>query len=160
MTEVVLNGPSHDNPFVDVELTATLTLGETESTVGGFYDRDGRWVFRYLPDATGICRFTTSSTTRSLNGVSGEFPVADAPDGAHGTGPRRRPPFAHADGTHHTPLGTTIVVRIERPRVGAAVSFMLPARCTVRLCTPRPLPWPALCTRSASVLPLSYERAV
>ncbi|MEV4580429.1 DUF5060 domain-containing protein [Nonomuraea jabiensis] len=115
MTEVVLDGPSHGNPFVDVELTATFTLGETESTVGGFYDGDGRWVLRYLPDSTGPCRFTTSSAAHSLNGVSGEFPVAEAADGAHGPVRVDGFHFAHADGTRHTPLGTTAYAWLHQP---------------------------------------------
>ena len=53
--EVKLSGPSHGNPFVDVELTADFT-SPTAGTrrVGGFYDGDGVYRVRFMPPASGV----------------------------------------------------------------------------------------------------------
>lgn len=104
--EIVLGGPSHGNPFVDVELTAVFSLGDVEVHAGGFYDGDGRYVLRFLPSEAGAWRFRTSSTARSLDGVDGTVEVAaGAARGAvrvtagHG--------FAYDDGSPYVPFGTT-----------------------------------------------------
>ena len=64
--ELSIDGPAHGNPFVDVELTATFTLGNTAVQVGGFYDGDGRYRVRFMPESDGDWTYTTSSTARSI----------------------------------------------------------------------------------------------
>jgi hypothetical protein len=104
--EVTAYGPSHGNPFVDVEFGAEFRSGDQTAAVGGFYDGDGRYVIRFLPPTAGSWEFTTRSTARSLDGVKGQFEVAEneckgpvgVVDDYH---------FAHADGTPFIPLGTT-----------------------------------------------------
>lgn len=105
--EVVLDGPSHGNPFVDVELAATITGPSGKVEVTGFYDGDGRHVFRFLPDVPGEWRFVTRSNAASLDGVRGSVAVADAPAGAHGPVRAVGLGFRHADGTRHVSVGTT-----------------------------------------------------
>lgn len=106
--EVRLTGPSHGNPFVDVELDAVFTRPDgTTVRVGGFYDGDGAYVVRALADAEGTWRFETRSTARSLDGVTGAVDVGPAPVGAHGPVRVDGFHFRHADGTRHRPLGTT-----------------------------------------------------
>jgi hypothetical protein len=51
--EVVMHGPSHGNPFVDVDLSAVFRRGDDEITVGGFYDGSGIYRLRFLPPAPG-----------------------------------------------------------------------------------------------------------
>lgn len=109
--EVRVSGPSHGNPFVDVELDALFTRPDgTTVRVGGFYDGDGRYVVRALADAAGTWRFETRSTARSLDGVSGTVEVAPAPVDAHGPVRVDGFHFRHADGTRHRPVGTTAYV--------------------------------------------------
>ncbi|KQP56014.1 alpha-L-rhamnosidase [Agreia sp. Leaf283] len=104
-SELVLHGPSHGNPFVDVELNATFILGQTEISAGGFYDEDGTYRVRFLAPAVGTWTFATSSNARSLDGITGELQVVDSD--------RRGPVrvvdghFAYANGTPHVPVGTT-----------------------------------------------------
>ncbi|ABW09869.1 hypothetical protein Franean1_0403 [Parafrankia sp. EAN1pec] len=105
--ELELAGPSHGNPFTDVELTARFSRDGVEIVSGGFYDGDGRWLIRLLPAETGRWRFVTSSNARSLDGVTGQFDVTPAAEGAHGPVRADGFHFAHADGTRHLPLGTT-----------------------------------------------------
>jgi hypothetical protein len=112
--EIVIPGPSHGNPFVDVELTARFVRPDGESTVvGGFYDGDGLYRVRLLPSVVGRWTFVTSSTALSLDGIDGVFEIgeSDAPgpvrvDGFH---------FRHADGTRHTPHGTTAYAWTHQP---------------------------------------------
>jgi hypothetical protein len=117
--DVTFTGPSHGNPFTDVELTARFTRdsadGEQPISVGGFYDGDGRWIIRFLPEATGRWRFTTASNARSLNGITGSFEVTEASPGDRGPVRADGFHFAHADGTRHLPLGTTAYAWIHQP---------------------------------------------
>lgn len=105
--EVRLDGPSHGNPFVDVELGATFVCGQRELTIGGFYDGDGRYIVRLLAEEEGEWTFTTTSTARSLDGIAGSVTVTPAAPGHHGPVRVDGFHFAHADGTRHRPLGTT-----------------------------------------------------
>ncbi|WP_286307908.1 DUF5605 domain-containing protein [Agromyces mangrovi Wang et al. 2018] len=105
MAELAIAGPSHGNPFVDVDLTAVFTFGERELHVGGFYDGDGRYLIRFLPPVPGAWTFVTASNARSLDGIDGvlEIVPGDAPGAVHADGMH----FAHADGTPFVPAGTT-----------------------------------------------------
>ncbi|WP_244250495.1 DUF5605 domain-containing protein [Rathayibacter festucae] len=106
--EVVVDGPSHGNPFVDVEFSAEFSLGDETVRAGGFYDGDGVYRVRFLPPAAGVWSVTTASTARSLDGLTASVTVEAALPGAHG--PVRVADtfhFAHEDGTRHLPLGTT-----------------------------------------------------
>ncbi|BDZ63932.1 DUF5605 domain-containing protein [Agromyces mangrovi Wang et al. 2018] len=114
--EMRLSGPSHGNPFVDVELDAVFTRPDgTEVRVGGFYDGDGAWVVRALADQPGTWRFRTRSTARSLDGVEGEAQVGPAPEDAHGPVVVDGFHFRHADGTRHRPIGTTAYAWTHQP---------------------------------------------
>ncbi|NKF32079.1 DUF5060 domain-containing protein, partial [Pseudomonas sp. BGM005] len=104
--EIRIDGPSHGNPFVDVELDAVFVRDGVERRVGGFYDGDGSYVVRALADATGDWTFETRSTARSLDGLRGTVTVEPAADGAHGPVRVDGFHFRHADGTRHRPLGT------------------------------------------------------
>jgi hypothetical protein len=108
-TEIVLTGPTHGNPFVDVDLHATFRLGAERITVGGFYDGDGRYVVRFLPPTAGEWSVETSSTARSLDGVRATLRVA-ASDERGPVAVSGQYDFAYADGTRYVPLGTTAYV--------------------------------------------------
>lgn len=114
LVEVVLEGPAHGNPFVDVELRAQFSNGDLEVSVGGFYDGDGRYVLRMLPGGAGEWSFATSSNARSLDGVEGRFRVAasDLPGAVRVVDDFH---FAHADGTPYTPVGTTAYAWTHQP---------------------------------------------
>ncbi|MFK4789000.1 DUF5605 domain-containing protein [Microbacterium sp. ZW T5_56] len=113
--EIRLAGPSHGNPFVDVELDAVFTRGGAEIRVGGFYDGDGTYVIRALADAVGEWSFITRSTARSLDGLTGTVTVGAAAEGAHGPVRVDGFHFRHADGTRHRPLGTTAYAWTHQP---------------------------------------------
>jgi hypothetical protein len=113
--EIRIDGPSHGNPFVDVELSAEFHGPDGSVRVGGFYDGDGRYLIRFLPTTPGWWDFTTTSTARSLDGLTG---IVEVTAEAAGHGPVRvaeRFHFAHDDGTRHVPLGTTAYAWIHQP---------------------------------------------
>ncbi|TDX81290.1 uncharacterized protein DUF4038 [Rathayibacter sp. PhB151] len=106
--EIELRGPAHGNPYVDVALSAIVDGPDGSVRVPGFYDGDGVYRLRWMPEAPGEYAWTTSSSARSLDGVTGSVSVTAAVAGQHG--PVRVADifhFAHADGTRHRPLGTT-----------------------------------------------------
>jgi hypothetical protein len=106
--ELVLSGPSSGNPFTEVDLTATFSLGHRTVTVDGFYDGAGKYKVRFMPDTTGDWTYTTSSNVPELSGKTGRFPCVAALAGAHGpVRVRNTHHFAYADGTPFFPFGTT-----------------------------------------------------
>lgn len=113
--EIRIDGPSHGNPFVDVELEAVFTRAGQDVRVGGFYDGDGVYVIRALADAEGEWRFVTRSTARSLDGLTGSVTVGSPAEGAHGPVRVDGFHFRHADGTRHRPLGTTAYAWTHQP---------------------------------------------
>ena len=98
--EVTLAGPSSGNPFTDVDLTATFALGNRSVCLDGFYDGNGSYKIRFMPDSPGEWSYTTASNAPELSGRTGRFSCTAALAGAHG--PVRvanTHHFAYADGT-------------------------------------------------------------
>ena len=91
MLEIAIAGPSHGNPFTDVELTARFSRGDQHVEVGGFYDGDGRYAVRFLPSEAGTWEYVTKSNARSLDGLSGSIEVG--PVRCSRSCPRRRVPL-------------------------------------------------------------------
>lgn len=109
--ELRLDGPSHGNPFVEVDLRAQVDGPDGSVSVPGFYDGDGVFRLRFMPEVTGTHSFLTSSNARSLDGIAGSFEATAPAADAHG--PVRVADtfhFAHADGTRYRPIGTTAYV--------------------------------------------------
>lgn len=107
--ELTLAGPSHGNPFTDVELRAVFTSpsGGTLS-VPGFYDGDGVYRVRLLVPEAGEWTFTITSNARSLDGVAGAFTAREAVAGAKGVVRVAKTfHFAYENGTPYLPIGTT-----------------------------------------------------
>ena len=61
VTELVIDGPSHGNPFVDVEVAARFTDDRGQDiTVGGFYDGDGVYRVRFCAPQAGSWQYITT----------------------------------------------------------------------------------------------------
>jgi hypothetical protein len=106
--EIVLDGPSAGNPFVEVELSARFSQGERSLTVAGFYDGDGVYRVRFMPPSRGRWRYEIRSNRPGLNGKAGTFTAAKPSRGNHGpVRVRNTYHFAYADGTPYFPVGTT-----------------------------------------------------
>jgi hypothetical protein len=59
--EVELGGPSEGNPFVDVELSAEFSCGSKRVKVPGFYDGEGIYRMRFMPEEQGEWTYSTKS---------------------------------------------------------------------------------------------------
>ncbi len=106
--EIELSGPTDGNPFTEVELGAVFSLGHRTVSVNGFYDGDGRYKIRFMPDAEGQWTYSTSSNAAELSGKIGRFTCTAALAGVHGpVRVRNTFHFAYEDGTPYFPFGTT-----------------------------------------------------
>ena len=119
--ELALPGPTNGNPFTDVQISARfregglIASGSGQSNltveVRGFYDGDGIYRVRFMPEKTGVWGYETISSCPELNGKTGEIMVTQPVVPNHG--PVRVAHtyhFAYADGTPYKELGTTCYV--------------------------------------------------
>ena len=124
MFELSLPGPSGGNPFKDVALVAEFTQEHRTVTAKGFYDGDGVYRVRFMPDTEGLWTFRTVSATAALNGHSGRFVCAPAAEGNHGpVTTSHKFHFEHADGTPFFPFGTTTYAFLFTTDANAANSL-------------------------------------
>ena len=106
--ELTLKGPSEGNPFLDTQLHATFSLDNRSLTVEGFYDGDGAYKVRFMPDTEGQWRYTTTSNAPALTNKSGAFTVTPAAPDSHGPiVVRGGTHFSCHDGTPYFAFGTT-----------------------------------------------------
>ncbi|MFN8446550.1 MAG: DUF5060 domain-containing protein [Caldilineaceae bacterium] len=111
MFELMLEGSSAGNPYLDVELTAQFSQGDRLVNVFGFYDGDGVYRVRFMPDTLGEWHYETQCNRSAVTPASGTFTCVAADPGNHG--PVRVANdvhFAYADGTRYVPVGTTCYV--------------------------------------------------
>ena len=113
--ELALHGPTNGNPFADVQFSARFTQGGTAVEAKGFYDGDGIYRVRFMPETQGEWHYVTESSSPELNGETGEFIVTRPSPENHG--PVRVAHtyhFAYADGTPYRELGTTCYAWIHQ----------------------------------------------
>ncbi len=110
--EVTLSGPDTGNPFTEVELTAEFKHRDTNEgqtfEPQGFYDGDGVYKIRFMPDAVGEWTYITKSNTAELNGKTGQFTCVAPSDGNHGPVRVYKEFYLrYADDTPYHQFGTT-----------------------------------------------------
>ncbi|MEW6157248.1 MAG: DUF5060 domain-containing protein [Verrucomicrobiota bacterium] len=111
--ELALRGPTQGNPFLDVQFGARFFQDELSFHANGFYDGEGVYRVRFMPERQGRWRYLTHSSHPELDGQTGEFMVS-AP-GNHG--PVRVAHtfhFAYADGQPFKQIGTTCYAWIHQ----------------------------------------------
>jgi hypothetical protein len=107
--ELVLKGSDAGNPFINTQLSAEFKHGNKSYRPDGFYDGNGVYKVRFMPDEEGTWIYTTSSNAKELNQKKGEFICTPAAKNAHGpVRVRNQFHFGYADGTPFYPFGTTI----------------------------------------------------
>ncbi len=123
--EVALTGPTAGNPFKDVKLTATFTLEHRTVQVTGFYDGEGAYRIRFMPDAPGRWTYETQSSAHELSGHIGEFTCTPpTTSGNHGpVDTAHQFHFQHADGAPYFPFGTTTYAYLFTAEKNAAASL-------------------------------------
>jgi hypothetical protein len=106
--EISLKGPTTGNPFLEVNLSARFTQGDQTVEVTGFYDGDGNYRIRFMPEKLGEWRYVTKSNRAELNGKSGAFTCGKPSANNHGpVRVRNTYHFAYADGIPYFQVGTT-----------------------------------------------------
>jgi len=107
--EIVCEGISTGNPFMEQSIEGSFTHGDRVTPVKGFYDGEGRYIVRFMPEETGEYSFRVYGSFGE--GGTGTFRVTDNTGLNHG--PVRVANtfhFAYADGTPFYPVGTTCYV--------------------------------------------------
>jgi len=114
--EAALKGPTDGNPFLDVRFTAVFTNGARTVEVDGFYDGDGVYRVRFMPDTQGEWRYETRSNRWPLTNQRGSFQATAPGPGNRGpVGVRHTYHFGYADGTPFRQIGTTSYTWTHRP---------------------------------------------
>lgn len=109
--ELELTGPAGGNPFLDVQLSAQFSHKHRVLEPEGFYDGDGVYRVRFMPDTEGEWHYRTKSNIAELDGISGTFSCTPASPGNHGpVYVENTYHFAYADGSPYRQLGTTCYV--------------------------------------------------
>lgn len=106
--EETLLGPASGNPYLDHWLTAIFRNEHREIKLDGFYDGEGCYKIRFMPDEVGIWTFVTDSDVPDLRGRTGSFRCEVPGPGNHGpVCVQDTYHFSYADGTPYFPFGTT-----------------------------------------------------
>ena len=101
--ELRFSGEILKSNWADVDLTAEFTHGKETKIVKGFYDGDGTYAVRFLPDKPG------EYTWKVTGAVSAEGKERCGPaEGRHGIVRAVDTHFAYADGALFIPFGTTV----------------------------------------------------
>jgi hypothetical protein len=101
-----LTGPDSDSMYDDDTLIARFRHGNREVQVRGFYDGDGRFEVRFMPDSVGPWSYQVSASFLTVE-VTGEFECIGPRKGVHGPVRTNGTRLTHTDGTEYLPFGTT-----------------------------------------------------
>jgi hypothetical protein len=113
--EVALNGPTDGNPFTDVKFSARFSQSTNSIEASGFYDGDGIYRVRFMPEQQGDWHYVTESSSPELNGHTGSFTVTQPSPDNHGpVHVAYTYHFAYADGTPYEEIGTTCYAWIHQ----------------------------------------------
>jgi Domain of unknown function (DUF5060)/Protein of unknown function (DUF4038)/Domain of unknown function (DUF5605) len=106
--ETSMHGPVDGNPFADVTFAGIFRIGHRTVSANGFYDGDGVYRIRFMPDQTGDWTFETLSNRAELSGKAGGFRCVAAAAENHGpVEVAHQFHFQYADKTPFFPFGTT-----------------------------------------------------
>jgi hypothetical protein len=114
--EATFKGPASGNPYLDVAFDAVFSHKSREVRVPGFYDGDGVYRVRFMPDIEGEWAFKTRSKTAELDGQTGSLTATAPSAGNHGpVRVRNKFHFAYADGKPFLSFGTTCYAWTHQP---------------------------------------------
>ena len=103
MFELKLNGDEPEGSWAEVDLKATFECGDEKRTVKGFYDGDGVYKIRFLPQKTGIYHWKAEGIVQAEGQEE-----CTASKKSHGMVKAVGTHFEYEDGTKYLPFGTTI----------------------------------------------------
>ena len=96
-------------------MSAEFRHGHRTVEVEGFYDGDGNYRVRFMPDSTGGWTYRTRSNRAELDGKTGQFTCTRPKPVNHGpVVVRNTYHFGYADGSPYFPVGTTAYAWIHQ----------------------------------------------
>ena len=101
--ELIFHGEALTDLWAQIDLRAEFTCGDTVKTVKGFYDGEGRYIVRFLPETAGKWRW---KVTGAVNAEGTE--TCEPAEDAHGLVKAVDTHFEYEDGTLFIPFGTTV----------------------------------------------------
>ncbi len=101
--ELRFSGAVLTENWADIDLTAKFTCNGKSRMVKGFYDGDGTYIVRYLPEEAGEYSWHVQGCISAQGKVT-----CEPADGAHGMVHAVGTHFEYADGTPFYPFGTTV----------------------------------------------------
>lgn len=101
--ELVFSGEPLTESWAQIDLTATFSCGNTVRTVPGFYDGEGRYIVRFLPEQAGIWHWKVRGRIQA----EGEE-VCDVAHKGRGLIRAVDTHFEYEDGALFIPFGTTV----------------------------------------------------
>ncbi len=114
--EIELKGPASGNPFTEVKLSAEFSHLNRTLFCEGFYDGEGIFRIRFMPDEQGDWSYITKSNRKELDAKKGSFVCSSNSDENHGpVKVRNTYDFGYADGTPFFPVGTTCYAWVHQP---------------------------------------------
>jgi len=106
--ELALEGPSGGNPFVEVQLSAEFRQNGRVFSPEGFYDGEGIYRIRFMPDTPGTWSYNTKSNRAELDGRRGDVTCIEPSGDNHGPVRVHKTWYLeYADGTPYFQVGTT-----------------------------------------------------
>ncbi|MEH7417488.1 DUF5060 domain-containing protein, partial [Neobacillus drentensis] len=106
--------PSKSN--VKVDFTGTFRKDDKTVKINGFYNGNGEYLIRFMPDEVGIWHYELSLKAEEEINESGEFECIRETGNNHGPVVVNGMNFQYADGTRYIPFGTTLYAWIHQPR--------------------------------------------
>ena len=106
--EIALKGITKANPYTDIQLSATFSNGKDVKTVSGFYDGNGIYKIRFMPQKTGTWTYITTSNLKSLQNRKDKFECFTNSENNHGPVVVKDTfNFSYSDNKPYYPFGTT-----------------------------------------------------
>jgi hypothetical protein len=106
--ELSLNGSGDGNPFMDAIFGAEFRHEDRRIWANGFYNGNGLYRVRFMPDQEGEWHYATRSNISELDGAEGSFVSTVPGKNNHGVVRVHNTfHFAYDDGTPYYPFGTT-----------------------------------------------------
>lgn len=101
--ELTFKGPCLTGNQAQADISGVFSLGGKETRVKGFYDGDGIYKVRFLPEKAGLCAYKISGA------VTAEGSAECLPAGQkHGKVITEGSHFTYEDGSAYYPFGTTV----------------------------------------------------
>ena len=103
MFELKFSGPKPEGSWAETDITAMFQCGADKKTAKGFYDGDGIYKVRFMPQQTGIYCWKVEGIVQAEGTEE-----CTASDQSHGMVQAVDTHFEYEDGAKYLPFGTTI----------------------------------------------------